>query len=238
MQKISVIVPVHNEESYIVNNLEIIRNVLVSLKYEYEILVVDDCSSDDTNLILNHLKMKDVKILHKPVNQGKGSAIKTGCKFAIGDLCMVIDADLQIDPIEIKTFINIMDLYNADVVIGNKRHIYSNSAYSFSRKVVSIGYYLLIKALFGFPLRDTQCGLKLFKKHCLDLVLSKVLVKQYAFDLEVLVALHTNHFRIADAPVYVKPQVNGGSVKLGTIIQTFYDTLAVWYRRRKGWYKV
>ena len=236
MPKISVIVPTHNDEKYIVQNIAIIKRVLNNLKYDYEIIVVDDCSTDDTNLILQTIPK--IRILHKSVNQGKGSAICTGWKFATGDYCMIIDADLQINPIEISTFMNIMKFYNADVVIGNKQHIYSNSYYSFSRKIVSVGYWLLIKILFGFPLRDTQCGLKLFKKEALDMVMGKILVKKFAFDLEILVALYDNHIRIADAPVLVNSQSNVGSVGVGSILQTLYDTMAVWYRKQKGWYKV
>ena len=137
----------------------------------------------------------------------------------------------------IKTFFKIMDLYDADAVIGNKRHTYSNVEYPFIRKIVSAGYYLMVKILFDLPLRDTQAGFKLFRKEALDLVMNKVLVKQFAFDLELLTALRDNNIRVADAPVYVARGMGIGSVSVGTMIETFKDTLAVWWRRQGGYYK-
>jgi glycosyltransferase involved in cell wall biosynthesis len=157
--------------------------------------------------------------------------------MATGEYCLVIDADLQIKPIEIKTFIKLLDLYDADVVIGNKRHCYSNVEYPLRRRIVSYCYNLMNRIIFGISLRDTQCGFKLFKKSALDMVMDKVLVKRFAFDLEVMVALHDNKVRIVDAPVYVEKSTSAGSVNAENIFNTLKDTLAVFVRRQKGWYK-
>jgi len=233
--KISVIIPVHNEECCIRKNIDIVTDTLKSLGYEYEIIIIDDCSADDTFLSLS--LDKSINIYRKVVCQGKGAALKTGWKMATGDYVVFADADLQISPKEIKTFFKIMDLYDADAVIGNKRHTYSNVEYPFIRKIVSAGYYLMVKILFDLPLRDTQAGFKLFRKEALDLVMNKVLVKQFAFDLELLTALRDNNIRVADAPVYVARGMGIGSVSVGTMIETFKDTLAVWWRRQGGYYK-
>ena len=236
--KISVIVPAHNEETHIVVNTYKIIHTLKELNYDYEIIIVDDASNDDTYLLAaKGIDHKKVIILRKIYVQGKGAAIKTGWKFATGDYIAIMDADLQILPKEIKTFFKIMKFYDADVVIGNKKHIYSNIEYPLLRKIVSAGYHILIKILFDLSLRDTQCGFKLFKKQALDLVMDKILVKQFAFDLEILVALKDNNVRVADAPVYVTKSLGTGSVNIKTILETFKDTLAIWYRRQKGYYK-
>jgi glycosyltransferase involved in cell wall biosynthesis len=232
---ISVIIPVHNEEHNIRQNISIISDTLCSLGYKYEIIIIDDCSDDDT--YLNIKESNTIKIFRKVVCQGKGAALKTGWKMATGEYVVFVDADIQISPKEIKTFFKIMDLYDSDVVIGSKRHTYSNVEYSLTRKIVSFGYHLLIKILFDLPLKDTQAGFKLFRKSALDLVMNKILVKQYAFDLEILIALHDNNIRVADAPIYVSLSHNNGSVRLNTILETFKDTLAIFYRRAKGWYK-
>lgn len=233
--KISVIVPVHNEEQYIDKNIDTVVDTLHNLGYEYEIIIIDDCSQDDTYLSLS--RHKDINLFRKVVCQGKGAALKTGWKMATGDYIVFLDADLQISPKEIKTFFKIMEFYDADAVIGNKRHAFSNAEYPFFRKIVSSGYYLIVKVLFDLPLRDTQAGFKLFKKKALDLIMDKVLVKQFAYDLEILVALRDNNIRVVDAPVYVSHPLGIGSVSLKTMFETFKDTLAVFYRRMKGWYK-
>lgn len=234
---VSVIIPVYNAEKYIVKSIETITRIFYELGYISEIIVVDDCSTDDTLFELNSIDNLIIKVIHKSVNQGKGFAIRTGLRFVNYDYCVVMDADLQISPYEIETFFNIMNFYNADVVIGNKRHIYSNVRYSIIRRIVSNGYHWLIKLLFQFPLKDTQCGFKLFKKDALVKTMKKVLAKRFAFDLEVLVAMRENNIRIVDAPVYVKEQKNTGSVSYKAIVETFIDTLAIFMRKNKGWYK-
>jgi hypothetical protein len=148
-----------------------------------------------------------------------------------------MDGDGQIDPSEIKTFLNLMNLYNADVVIGNKRHIYSNTEYGLIRRIVSRGYNLMTKFLFGTSFDDTQCGIKLFQKRALDSVINKVNVKQYAFDMELIIALKEMRFRVIDAPVNIKKQANAGSVKVKTIIRTFIDTVIIWLKVKRGYYR-
>jgi hypothetical protein len=143
---------------------------------------------------------------------------------------------MQINPNEIKTFFKLMDLYNAEVVIGNKHHQYSESEYTLTRQIVSKGYYCLVKLLFGLPLRDTQCGFKLFRRRVLDKLIPFIKENRFSFDLEIIVALRDNHIRIVDSPVSVRKQKNQGSVSLKSIWWTFIDTLRIWYRRQKGWY--
>lgn len=233
--KISCIIPAHNEEARIKESVFVIINTLKGMGYDYEIIIIDDCSEDDTYLRL--IEQYGVNIYRKVVCQGKGAAIKTGWKLATGDYIVIIDADLQIKPSEIATFFRLMNLYDADVVVGNKQHTYSNVQYPFRRRIVSFGYRTLIGILFGLPLRDTQCGFKLFKKQALDLIMDKILVKRFAFDLEVLVALKENNIRVVDAPVLVTRPMEVGSVSLGNILETFKDTIAVWLRKTNGWYK-
>lgn len=240
--KLSLIIPAHNEEQHIINTLKVLTNLLYDRynpKHEYQVVVVDDCSSDDTYLALTKSHFPNLTYYRKVVCQGKGAALKTGCKL-IGkdtDIIVFLDADLQIDPNEILTALKLLDLYRADAVVGNKRHKYSNVQYSFFRTIVSNIYSLIIKLLFNLPLRDTQCGLKLFKYRLLPII-DRTLAKQYAFDLELLVALRENHIRVADVPVYVRKGGGTGSVSLYSVLHTLNDTLAVRWRKSIGWYKV
>lgn len=167
---------------------------------------------------------------------GKGNAILQGLKLAKEDYIVIMDADLQIDICDIGTFFNIMELYNADVVVGNKYHIYSNIEYPIIRKLISFGYRILIKVLFNLPLRDTQCGFKLFRKSVIDKIIPTLAETRYCLDLEMLIALMNKGIRVADAPVYVKKQDNVGSVSLSNILVTFVDTIRVWVKMMRGKY--
>lgn len=148
-----------------------------------------------------------------------------------------MDADLQIDPCDIDTFFNIMELYNADVVVGNKYHIYSNIEYPILRKIISFSYRILIKVLFNLPLRDTQCGFKLFKSSVIDKIIPVLKETRYCLDLEMLIVLRKKGIRVADAPIYVKKQDNQGSVSLSNILVMFVDTIRVWGKMLRGDYK-
>ena len=167
---------------------------------------------------------------------GKGNAVKEGIKYAQGEYILFIDADLQIPPYEIKSFFRQMELYDADAVIGNKHHPYSNIQYTLWRKIVSLGYRLFIKTLFNLHIKDTQCGFKLFKKEPLLLIMDKLITNRYSTDLEIIIALMENGFRVIDAPIYVKKQVNKGSVSLDSVRVMIIDTLRIWWRKQTGWY--
>ena len=167
---------------------------------------------------------------------GKGNAVKEGIKYAQGEHILFMDADLQIPPYEIKSFFKQMELYDADAVIGNKHHPYSNIQYTLWRKIVSLGYRLFIKTLFNLHIKDTQCGFKLFKKEPLLLISDKLITNRYSTDLEIIIALMENGFRVIDAPIYVKKQVNKGSVSLGSVRVMIIDSLRIWWRKNTGWY--
>lgn len=167
---------------------------------------------------------------------GKGKAIKDAVMYAQGEHILFMDADLQIPPEEINSFFKQMELYNADAVIGNKHHPYSNISYTLWRKIVSIVYRILVKVLFNLHIKDTQCGFKLFKKEPLLLIMDKITTNRYASDLEIIIALRESGFRVVDAPVYVKKQTNRGSVKLDSILTILADTLKIWWLKNRGWY--
>ena len=235
--QLSVIVPVYNEAKTIKMNMEYLVSELQRLEHIFEIIVIDDGSTDDTFYKVDQLRNERFIVITKPKNEGKGRAFVSAYRRATYEYIALMDSDLQISPRELNTFFKIMHIYGADVVIGNKRHAYRNIHYALSRQLVSSGYNLMCRILFGISLRDTQCGLKLFKKSALDKVIDKILVKRFAFDIELIVALRENNIRIADAPVAVLKQSNRGSVNWSNIWQTAKDTLAVWYRKNKGWYK-
>jgi len=164
-------------------------------------------------------------------NFGKGRALKKAFKYISGDLIVWLDADLDLHPLQIETLYDIMVLNDADIVIGSKMHPNSVVNYPLQRKIISLGYYFVVRLLFNLPCHDTQTGLKLFKMQVLRDVFPRILVKQFAFDLEVLVNAHHLGYKIAEAPIVLNPQrIVYNRIGTNSILTTFWDTLTIWYR--------
>ena len=230
MVELSILMPAYNEGKKIKENLEETKKTLNSFKIDYEIILINDASKDNTLNEAN--KVKGIKILSYEKNGGKGNALKYGFQFAKGDLICFLDSDLELHPSLIKSFIDIISKTKADVVIGSKRHPDSLINYPLKRRILSWGYSTFVKFLFGLNVRDTQTGIKLFRKEVLDKVFPKVLIKRYAFSLEVLVNAHKLGYRIVEAPIILNFKRAIGEKRLGfkSIFPMFKDTLAIAYR--------
>ena len=231
-EKFSILIPVHNEAKRIRHNIKEVKSTLDDLGCTYEIIAIDDGSSDDSYQILEELEQEIPQLIvgGSTQNFGKGRALKKAFKYASGDLIVWLDADLDLHPYQIKTLYDIMVLNNADIVIGSKMHPNSAVNYPFTRRIISLGYYLLIRTLFNLPCHDTQTGLKLFRRKVMEEVFPCILVKQFAFDLEVLVNACHLGFKLAEAPIILENKRDYGRIGVSSITTTFKDTIVIWYR--------
>lgn len=228
--KLSIIMPCYNEGDWIYRNLHEAIKSMKESGLRFEIIVVDDGSTDNTFSEAKKVNTKFTKIVRYEKNMGKGYALKHGLKFASGNVITFMDADLDVPPKQLVTFVRYMDEFGADIVIGSKRHPDSNVVYPLKRRLLSFFYHLFVDLLFGVDVTDTQTGLKLLKKECASKILPKVLVKRWAFDLELLVLARKYNFRIKEAPIVLKYNFTGSGVGLGAIRNILQDTLAVAYR--------
>jgi len=233
-EKVSIIMPAHNEGARIQASVEETAKTFNEFGCPWEIIVVDDGSTDDTFVhaeALTHKYPGQLIVKRNSANYGKGRAIKKAVHYVTGDYIVFLDADLDLNPIQVQTLFDIMRLDNADVVIASKLHPNSVVFYPWHRRVVSFVYYLLVKVLFGLPCRDTQTGLKLFKAEVIKNVFPRILVKKFAFDIEVLINAQHLGYKITDAPIEYKQSANKFPV-VGpkAVFITLWDTLAVWYR--------
>jgi glycosyltransferase involved in cell wall biosynthesis len=232
--KISVIMPAYNEARHIVTNLREVVQTLSGFNYDFEVILVDDGSPDNTyleaaKLLSTHPEL--VRVVHYDENRGKGNALICGWTFAKGDYIVFLDADMDLHPSQLPVLFGIMDAEKADAVIGSKRHPLSVVNYPWYRRVYSWAYYSVIKLLFGLPVRDTQTGLKIFRREVLDRVFPRVLVKRFAFDIELLANAHHLGYKILDAPVTLQFQRGTfGRIKLADVLCIVRDTLAIFYR--------
>lgn len=118
--KLSVIIPVYNEKKTIRKIIKMVENAPIPQGIEKELIIVDDYSKDGTRDILKEFKKKGHKIICHKVNQGKGAALRTGFKYAQGDIILIQDADLEYDPREYPKLLKSIIEGRADVVFGSR----------------------------------------------------------------------------------------------------------------------
>ncbi|MFA6562363.1 MAG: glycosyltransferase [Verrucomicrobiia bacterium] len=231
--QLSIILPAFNEGGHIFTNVGTVRETFVG-KLSFEIVVVDDGSLDNTFAEAERAARQwpEVRAFRQKHNAGKGEALKRGFRESRGERVAFLDADLDIPPSQVGVLMATMDRAGADVVIGSKRHPDSKLDYPWHRKFFSYFYYLLIKLLFDLPLLDTQTGVKLFKRAALADCFPRILVKAFAFDIELLAVLHARGYRIVDAPVVIEFKGRFGMFGLRAIWDILENTLAVFYRLR------
>jgi glycosyltransferase involved in cell wall biosynthesis len=233
---LSLVVPAYKQEKTIVKDLQNLSEILSGLHLDFEIILVEDGYLDKTAQEIKKIKSKNLRAYGYKENNGKGFAIKYGVEKANGDVIGFIDAGMDIDPSEISLMLDLMDWNNADIVLGSKLHPDSKVNYPFWRKVLSWGYRMLTHILFGFDVRDTQVGLKIFRKKVAKDVFSRIIIKRFAFDIEVLtVAYKLGYHKIYEAPI--KLNFNRASSITSTsfwktIFLMLWDTTAVFYRLR------
>lgn len=231
---LSLIIPVYKQEKTIVRNINHIKSVLDNVRYDYEVIAVVDGIIDNSLKKIKQAKIPKVTTLGYIKNQGKSYAIRLGMTKARGDYVMFIDSGLEIDPNGISMLLEHMEWYDADIIVGSKRHLASQVKYPFYRKMLSYGYYYLVKFLFGIKIRDTQAGIKVFKKKALEKILPRLMEKQFAGDLEILVAADTLGFkRIYEAPIKLDYQLGSvtSAATLKAILGIVKDTLFIFYRK-------
>jgi glycosyltransferase involved in cell wall biosynthesis len=231
---LSVVVPVYNQAATIVENVRTIRErVAAGIREPFELIVVSDGSIDRSGEALLESGAELAKVIHYDRNLGKGYAVKTGALAARGRFISYVDADLDLDPASIPAFLELARRDSLDFVIGSKQHPDSFIHYPRSRRAASGLYQRLVRLLFRLDVRDTQVGLKVFRREVAEEVLPLLLVKQFAFDLEFLaVARALGYTRIREQPVTLRYRSTGSGVRPGAVLLALLDTAAIFYRLR------
>lgn len=239
--RISVVIPAYRAENIIESTLSKVYEVLSQTRYKFEIICVVDGEVDGTwSVASKFAKNKaSIKIYGYKYNLGKGHAVRFGMAKATGDIIGFIDAGLDINPNGISMLLEHFEWYNADIIIGSKRHPASKVTYPMARRVMSAGYQLIVRILFGLKIKDTQVGLKFYRREVLEKVLPRLLVKEFAFDVEILaVSNYLGFKRIYEAPVELDMQFGNSITSFATkgfirmSFKVFWDTAAVFYRLR------
>jgi glycosyltransferase involved in cell wall biosynthesis len=167
MRSISVVFPLFNEEDYVVRAYEAAVDALRPVTEDYELILVNDASTDRTREIIESLAAKDsrVKALHNPVNLKLGGTLRTGYAAATKDLVLYTDADLPFDLHEVRRAVRLLEAQKADVVSAYR---FDRTSEGLLRTVYSFFYNTLVKVLFGLALKDVNFSFKLFKRELLQ----------------------------------------------------------------------
>lgn len=236
---LSLVTPVHNGAHFIEDSVNAMLKALEQLGRPFELIVVCDGSTDGTAERAAATRDPRVRVLRYDENQGKGVAVTCGLAHARGRLVGWLDADLDIAPeLIVRGARRFDEQPEVDAVIGSKRHPESAVRYPLIRRVYSWGYQMLVRALFRVNVRDTQVGAKVFRREMLDTVVPLLLIKRYAYDLELLaVGAEFGFDRIEEMPIRLNYRFSGSGIGNQAVRRMFVDTLAIAYRIHvRHWY--
>lgn len=201
---LSVVIPAYNEERRIADTLKRVSTYLVESIGQYEIIVVDDGSTDNTASVVKALsrELGKITLIHYPLNTGKGHAVRTGVLASRGNLLLTCDADLS-TPIEeyekLERFIG----DEVDVAIGSRGLRDSDIVVRqpWYRERMGKMFNVIVRVLVIGGIKDTQCGFKLFKGDIARSLFKRSMITGFAFDAEVLFLARKNGYQVKEIPI-------------------------------------
>lgn len=229
ISEISVFFPAVNEEKNIKATVLSAKKVLEKDADKWEIIIIDDGSTDATGRISDELSQKDrhIRVIHHKVNKGYGGALKTGFKNAKYEWVAFTDSDGQFDFSEISKFIDKTD--EADLILGYRL----NRADSFLRKLFTFGWSLLARVLLGLTAKDYSCGFKLIKKEVFEKV-QPLVGEEKVTQIEMLVKAKKLGFKYAEVGVHHYPRKHGSATgaKLSVAFKSIIELFKLWKKLR------
>lgn len=219
MNKLSIIIPVFNEEKTISELLRRVLFVKLPFGIKKEIIVISDGSTDNTDKIL--AGQKRIKYLRHIRNLGKGAAVKTGLKTSTGDLIIIQDADLEYNPKDMPKLLRVVQDGKADVVYGTRLKRLPNLARD-ERTLRFLFHYLgnrflslLASIFYGQWLTDMETGYKLFSRRSIQGL--KLQAKSFEFEPEITSKLLKRGYKIIEVPITTNPRGYDEGKKLDTL---------------------
>ena len=223
-QGISVVIPMYNEEDNIRLCLSLVQKVLTRVTDDYEIVVVNDASTDKSPAIVKELATINgkIRLLNHSVNKKLGGTLKTGFAAAQKDVIIYMDADLPFDMEEVVRAVRIMHERHADVISVYR---YSRRGEGLRRMIYSYVYNFIIRVLFGVPIKDVNFSFKIFKK---EIFRSFSLLSSGSFiDAELLIMCSRKGYTIAQFGTDYFPRRRGTSrlSSVPVILKIIYEMI-------------
>lgn len=232
ISELSVFFPTYNEEGNIAACVEKAKKVLVKVADRWEIIVVNDGSSDRTREIAEDLSRKDkrIRVITQSPNRGYGAALKSGLYASRYAWISFTDSDGQFDFSEVEKFIEKQKETGADLVIG----YYKKRQVSKLKILTSKMWEVAVFILFGLKARDIDCGFKFISKKVVEKI-PKLESERGAFiSSEFLIKAKKKGFKIVEIPVTHYPRTKGKGTgrNLNVIIKSFIDLFKLWQQLR------
>lgn len=222
VKSLSVFFPAFNEEESIVVTVKRAKDVLIKLPLVWEIVIVDDGSSDKTPILVDELAKRDkqIKVIHQK-NGGYGMALRTGLKNARYDWIVYTDADGQFDFSQVTELMTATK--NADAVWGYR----VNRRDSVIRLVTGFCWLASLKILFGLNLRDVNCGFKLIRRDVLTKIGELTSTRGGMINAELAIKIKEKGFKIVEVGVSHFPRIFGTptGLSLDVVINSYYELL-------------
>lgn len=232
--KISIVIPAFNEENRIKLTLEKMISYLTKNRYQYEIIVVDDGSTDKTAKVASNYKK--VKVLINEQNKGKGFSIKKGILNAKYPTVLFSDSDLAVPIDELPKLQKYMPKF--DIVISSRNLKGSNiiTKQPVYRQMMGKIFSLLVRIISIKDFKDTQCGFKLFKTKVAKQIVSLQTINRFSFDVEMLVIAKNAGFRVKEVPTKWIDKEGSSVSPIKDSIRMFKDLLLIRYNDIRGKY--
>ncbi|MEP7003170.1 MAG: glycosyltransferase family 2 protein [Chloroflexota bacterium] len=228
---ISLVVPVFNEEENLAHAVAIATRALAELTSDYEVVLVDDASTDRTPEIMRELALADprVRIVHHESNQKLGGTLRDGFAVASKDLVLYMDADLPFDPREIGRALSAMEVTRADMIAAYR---YDRTGEGFRRAVYSYVYNGIIGVLFGWPHRDINFAFKLMRREILEAV--ELRSEGSLISAELITKAKNLGFTVQQIGLDYFPRTRGRSTlsSLGVIAKIFRELVVLYPEMR------
>jgi dolichol-phosphate mannosyltransferase len=230
----SIVLPTYNEAGNIEKMVSTISNVLDNSKYEYEIVIVDDNSPDDTFAISTKLckTYPNLKVLWRPSKLGLATAYKFALPFCQGQFIILMDADMSHHPKYIPKMIELQKLYGYDIVYGSR---YAQKGgiegWPLHRKCISISANFIASRLLNTKANDLTGSFRLYKKDVLENIVKQTNSNGYAFQMESVFYAEKNNHTLAHVPIIFRDRVCGSSkLGLNEIFSFFYTLIYLFYK--------
>ena len=232
-RSLGIVIPCFNEEKRLKVTVTALQDSLKGSGISYLICIIDDFSTDQTWEIAKGLQNENIVVHRLEQNLGKGAAIKLGFQSLDTQFVSFVDADGDIAVDSILYGFRLLN-NNPDYsgCIGSKRHSDSVVNYPPSRVFLSKIFSLYVRALFGLNIRDTQTGVKIFRKSDLQDIFETLFSEGFAFDLELCAKLCANHKKLVEIPVRIAHSFES-TVTFKSATTAIKDTLRIkWELRR------
>ena len=226
---LSVFFPAYNEQNNIGKLTQNTLNVLDDIGGEYEVIIVNDGSSDGTGEIADELARchPRVRVIHHMRNQGYGAALKTGFTSAKNDYIFYIDGDNQYNPWELKKFVALIGL--SDLIVGFR----IRKRYTLYRNITSFIYNLVLRLLFHLQYRDVDCAFKLVPKSLIDQI--NIESVRFFVDAELLIKAQHLNYSVTEIGVnHYHRDAGVSTVQPRAILSTIRELIWFYLRMRRG----